>query len=97
LQLLNNEKGFCEELVCNFNEFKATRVKLNKNHLLSLEPINTYRLLFLVEGHLEIAKNSKALDFNTISKGECIFLSALNSYHIRTVDNATFLFCLPNS
>lgn len=96
LQLLKNENGFCEELVCNFNEFKATRVKLNKSHLLSLEPINSYRLLFLVEGHLEISKN-KALDYKTIAKGECIFLSALNSYHIRTVDNATFLFCLPNS
>lgn len=93
LEVLNHNEYYTEELVCSFDEFKSSRFTVKTNYEFTLDSQNYYRILFNVNGTLQIIVNLN--NKINIMPGTCIFLPAATSVKLIAYTDVTFLICVP--
>ena len=94
LEVINKNEMYCEEQVCFFKEFRSSRMKIYSDKCIQFEAMESYRILFNVNGELSISVN--ASNFIEVKQGACIFIPPNIVFELKSQADSTILFCLPN-
>lgn len=98
LDVIHENASFKEELVCNFKEFKSTRLTINSQASFIFPQVDSYRILFHLSGSLSITirENSEIKSQLHATEGQCIFIPAQLQVELKTNHKSISLICSPN-
>ncbi|WGL59656.1 hypothetical protein QEJ31_14080 [Pigmentibacter sp. JX0631] len=99
LKILSKDEVYTEEVVCHFNEFRASRITLEANKNVNLPTIEFYKILFHLSGKLiiNVSKLNGEKIRHEIAPGECIFIPANLEFSLQASnEKCILLMCIPN-
>ena len=92
LKICEQTKKILLEFVCEFPDFYALRLTLNKNASYELKKSPFYQILFCVQGQGRFQVHGKTV---LIENGMCFFVPAKSGMEIETTDGLVLLICAP--